>query len=198
MNPDPKRSNRSYWFDPDESLLPFKKSLQDPWYWTCNDSRYTTAFGYEYQETRQGIALKEFQNKYSWSFRKDKTNETIGKCPDDMQPLPIVSAQVFQYTQEAKDIFKKLGQGSAGIPAVAQPAPPPVRSSRVAASHPPGIVPAQAEPAKQMQVQASAPVVPSEKAFSNIPSELASKATEIKIDESKVSRSWYIDMLVER
>jgi len=98
-------------------------------FWTPNLARDTKAFGYEYADTAGKQARKEvrreFAHKYGWSTERG-VNQPIGRPPEDMLPLDICKAQVFQYTSGddvgkllkplvpplAQDIVEPIGQES--------------------------------------------------------------------------------------
>ncbi|KXJ86569.1 hypothetical protein Micbo1qcDRAFT_208983 [Microdochium bolleyi] len=101
----------------DSNLLPFRKwpKVDDPKsrYWTPNRARDTKAFGYTYPDTADGQSGEQirddFAQRYGWSRRLD-VNQDFGPVPEDMQPLEVSKAQVFQYTSgvPSKDLFKHL------------------------------------------------------------------------------------------
>ncbi|KPM45160.1 hypothetical protein AK830_g1416 [Neonectria ditissima] len=120
-------NGRKHWFDDfaDEeskalggsNLLPFRKwPLVDDKadrYWTPDRAWDTTDFGYAYPETAGGKTgdqvRDEFARRYGWSRRLD-VNQEFGTAPEDMQPLKVSEAQVFQYTSgvPSGDLLKDL------------------------------------------------------------------------------------------
>ncbi|KAF5591026.1 tyrosinase precursor (monophenol monooxygenase) [Fusarium subglutinans] len=84
-------------------LTPFRKSVSEnneKKYWTSDLSRRTTDFGYTYPDTARGQTgdniRKEFREKYEWS-RRTTAKLVFGTPPDDMKPIEVGEAQVFQY-----------------------------------------------------------------------------------------------------
>ncbi|KAF5558860.1 tyrosinase precursor (monophenol monooxygenase) [Fusarium phyllophilum] len=99
------------------NLTPFRKSLSETnekTYWTSNMSRRTTDFGYTYPDTARGqtgdTIRKEFREKYEWS-RRTTARPVIGTPPDDMQPIQVGEAQVFDYKHgtSSGDLFQHPG-----------------------------------------------------------------------------------------
>ncbi|KAF5635886.1 tyrosinase precursor (monophenol monooxygenase) [Fusarium sp. NRRL 52700] len=98
-------------------LTPFRKSIsenKEKKYWTSNLSRRTTDFGYTYPDTARGqtgdTLRKEFRQKYEWS-RRTTVKPVIGTPPDDMKPIEVGEAQVFQYPSgnSSRDLLKSPG-----------------------------------------------------------------------------------------
>ncbi|RBQ80962.1 hypothetical protein FVER14953_10660 [Fusarium verticillioides] len=98
-------------------LTPFRKSVsenKEKTYWTSNLSRETKTFGYTYPDTARGqtgdTIRKEFREKYEWS-RRTTVKPVFGTPPDDMQPIQVGDAQVFQYTSDTSsgDLLKNPG-----------------------------------------------------------------------------------------
>lgn len=175
-----KLTDLKLWFDPDKPLFPFRtESKGQGWdYWTCNSSKETATFGYRYPDTPEKAApadvLKTFRDNYSWSYRVDEIRPDFEKCPEDMLPLKMHTAQVYQFTEEVLKKFDRMQK------ALVEHAAKALRISAPMA----------------LTKQVEEPVVnPSERAFTNSsPDELA----DPKIDDKKLSHSWYIDMLVKR
>ncbi|OCL09432.1 Di-copper centre-containing protein [Glonium stellatum] len=173
------------WFDPDKPLEPFRTYKKgntgtrgkDGW-WTCNTSQDTKTYGYSYPDiSLSEDSLVDFNKNYSWSYRKDKAGP-FGKCPENMLPWNTQLAQVYQFTEE--DL---------------QQAPRPFISAMMASNPVPAITPVQAVP-EALNV-AQVPFMTSERTFTSLPSDHPTKAGSA-VDESQVSRSWYIDLLVGR
>ncbi|OBS26116.1 hypothetical protein FPOA_00059 [Fusarium poae] len=90
-----------------DSLKPFRKwplvdkSDAENRYWNSDQARYTTDLGYTYPELANGQTgdkvRQDFARKYEWS-RRTTAELFFGTPPDDMQPLQVGDAQVFQYT----------------------------------------------------------------------------------------------------
>ncbi|KAF5723958.1 tyrosinase precursor (monophenol monooxygenase) [Fusarium mundagurra] len=99
-------------------LRPFRKSFpkdgEKQQYWDSDLSRETKDFGYTYPETAKGqtgdTVRKEFREKYEWSVRTT-AKPVFGTPPDDMKPIQVGKAQVFQYTSDTSsgDLFKHPG-----------------------------------------------------------------------------------------
>jgi hypothetical protein len=176
------------WYDPERVLSPFRTSQkgENKQYWTANASRKLDPFGYDYPETfSEKNPLELWRDSYNWSWRPDGVKE-YGKCPDDMQPRNMSEAQVYQFTDVVIEAFDSdhPGEGPSDE----------VLSCRVASDAVPEIEPVQAV----AQASVKAAIIPSDKSFTNIPAEDASKTSDDDVDESQVSRSWYVDMLVGR
>jgi tyrosinase len=90
-----------------DSLKPFRKwplvdkSDAENRYWNSDQARYITDLGYTYPELANGQTgdkvRQDFARKYEWS-RRTTAELFFGTPPDDMQPLQVGDAQVFQYT----------------------------------------------------------------------------------------------------
>ncbi|KAH7311251.1 hypothetical protein B0I35DRAFT_481241 [Stachybotrys elegans] len=112
-------NGEKHWFNelvPDQqgmgknNLTPFRKwpmvdkADAENRYWTSDQARHTTDFGYTYPELADGqtgdTVRKDFARKYEWSQRTS-ADRVFGTPPDDMQPLRVEKAQVFQYTSGA-------------------------------------------------------------------------------------------------
>lgn len=106
-------------------LTPFRRGTRavegaEQEFWNPTTARDTTVFGYTYPET-QGRELgrdagqadqvrSDFARQYAWSRRLD-VNQNFDSPPEDMMPLPVETAQVFQYTDgvESAGFLKKVG-----------------------------------------------------------------------------------------
>ncbi|KAF4334818.1 tyrosinase precursor (monophenol monooxygenase) [Fusarium beomiforme] len=120
-------NGREHWFneltDEDEKVLgsgslhPFRKwpltEDKAERYWTPDRAWDTADFGYVYPETAGGKTGEqvrdEFARRYGWSRRLD-VNQEFGAPPEDMQPLDVSKAQVFNYKAGVSpgDILKPL------------------------------------------------------------------------------------------
>ncbi|KAF5633744.1 tyrosinase precursor (monophenol monooxygenase) [Fusarium sp. NRRL 25303] len=99
-------------------LTPFRKSFpkdgEKQQYWDSDLSRETKDFGYTYPETAKGqtgeTVRKEFREKYEWS-RRTTANPVFGTPPDNMRPIQVGAAQVFDYEHgtPSGDLFKPPG-----------------------------------------------------------------------------------------
>lgn len=142
-------------------------------------SRDTKRFGYTYPDLERIENDKEavkdrFQKKYGWDRRLTPFQVIQGPA-DDMQPLELKDCQVFKYpagSQWAKE-FKPL---------VKQDAEPAKTFSRLVSI----------KEEKASHFDESAPSAPPE---SDAPAPIVIGSGEI--DESKVSREWYVDEVVE-
>jgi tyrosinase len=183
---------RAY-FDPKVPLEPFRSTatgatgaLGDKGWWTCNTAQYTKTFGYSYADTDVPNPLDNFMKKYAWSFRQDKTGP-FGKCPDNMLPWDTTKAQIYQFTQaELKQANPSVTEAvfHAARTLVAENSVLKSTLSKVASNG-------------ATQESLKTEVVPSDRAFASSADDMP-EAKESEVDESAVSRSWYIDMLVER
>ncbi|KAG5799174.1 hypothetical protein H9Q69_001806 [Fusarium xylarioides] len=100
------------------ALTPFRKSFpkdgEKQQYWDSDLSRETKDFGYTYPDTAKGqtgdTVRKEFREKYEWS-RRTTAKPVFGTPPDDMKPIQVGEAQVFQFTSDTSsgDLFKSPG-----------------------------------------------------------------------------------------
>lgn len=111
VNPTQDGIKPSHWFedltDPrwaemteNTPLYPFRKAVSpEKAYWNSNDSRYTKTFGYSYPDIESGKDAKQiretFKARYAWSRLLEPTE--YGPCPNDMLPLDLSKAQVYQY-----------------------------------------------------------------------------------------------------
>ncbi|KAH7232954.1 common central domain of tyrosinase-domain-containing protein [Fusarium tricinctum] len=83
-------------------------------YWNSDLARKTADFGYIYPELADGQAgdtiRKGFAEKYEWS-RRTTAKPIFGTPPDDMRPIQVGDAQVFQYTSDTSsgDLLKHPG-----------------------------------------------------------------------------------------
>ncbi|KAG8355486.1 hypothetical protein FVEN_g6792 [Fusarium venenatum] len=103
-----------------DNLVPFRKwPLVDKTdannrYWNSDRARYTTDLGYTYPELAKGqtgdAVRKDFARKYEWS-RRTTAELGFGTPPDDMLPLQVGKAQVFQYLDgiPSGDLLKHPG-----------------------------------------------------------------------------------------
>ncbi|CAJ0543941.1 Ff.00g040030.m01.CDS01 [Fusarium sp. VM40] len=86
-------------------LTPFRK-------WTSENK--TADFGYTYPELANGqtgdTVRKDFAEKYEWS-RRTTAKPVFGTPPDDMRPIQVGDAQVFNYTSDSSsgDLLKHPG-----------------------------------------------------------------------------------------
>ncbi|KAF5583284.1 tyrosinase precursor (monophenol monooxygenase) [Fusarium pseudoanthophilum] len=99
------------------NLMPFRKSISEnkaKTYWNSDMSRRTTDFGYTYPDLAEGqtgdTVRKEFREKYEWS-RRTTARPVFGTPPDNMKPIQVGKAQVFQYTSDTSlgDLLKHPG-----------------------------------------------------------------------------------------
>ncbi|KAF5693620.1 tyrosinase precursor (monophenol monooxygenase) [Fusarium denticulatum] len=99
------------------NLMPFRKSISEnkaKTYWNSDMSRRTTDFGYTYPDLAGGqtgdTVRKEFREKYEWS-RRTTARPVFGTPPDNMKPIQVGKAQVFQYTSDTSsgDLLKNPG-----------------------------------------------------------------------------------------
>lgn len=84
-------------------MLPFRKyplvsDLKER-YWNPNRSRNTEDFGYTYLDLKESEeeTRKAFAKNYGWS-RRLTPFEPFGEPPEEMKPLDLSGAQVYQYT----------------------------------------------------------------------------------------------------
>lgn len=99
-------------------LTPFRKSVSETnekTYWTSNLSRRTTDFGYTYPDLANGqtgdTVRKEFREKYEWA-RRTTAKPFLGTPPDNMRPIQVGGAPVFDYKHgtSSGDLFKHPGE----------------------------------------------------------------------------------------
>ncbi|SCV49123.1 related to tyrosinase precursor (monophenol monooxygenase) [Fusarium fujikuroi] len=99
-------------------LTPFRKSVSETnkkTYWTSNLSRRTTDFGYTYPDLANGqtgdTVRKEFREKYEWA-RRTTAKPFLGTPPDNMRPIQVGGAPVFDYKHSTSsgDLFKHPGE----------------------------------------------------------------------------------------
>lgn len=139
----------------------------------------TKTFGYTYPDLERIESDKEavkdrFQNKYSWD-RRLTPFQAIQAPADDMQPLDLKDCQVFKYPAGSKwaTEFKPL---------MKQDTQPAKTFKRLVSI----------KEEKASNFDESAPSAPPE---SDAPAPIVIGPGEI--DESKVSREWYVDEVVE-
>ncbi|KAF2205503.1 Di-copper centre-containing protein [Delitschia confertaspora ATCC 74209] len=162
-----------------ENLLPFRTQKEPKEeFWNSDQVYNTEAFGYYYEDTTFGTpdeVKAEFFRKYKWSVRRAGVTE-FGKIPEDMKPLPVESAEVFQYSSE------KPGD------IVLQP------------DQPEGFISVLKDTEKVVTpiAKGDQSAVADKRVMTNIPDQLAAEFSKTEIVEEKVSRHWYLDQAVER
>jgi hypothetical protein len=161
--------------------MPFRRYPQnsEKRYWDSNLSKDTKTFGYIYPDL-EGVesdkeAVKDrFQKKYGWDRRLSPFQEPKGPS-DDMQPLDLKDCQVFKYP-EGSEWAKEF------TPLVKKDTEPAKAFARLVSI----------KEEKASHFEESAPSKPPE---SDAPAPIVIGPGEI--DESKVSREWYVDEVVE-
>jgi tyrosinase len=185
-------TRRGVYWDPTEPLLPFRnktKDLANPkdkaGFWNSNASQSVKAFGYTYGDVEASPVLKTFEDNYSWFTRKNR-GDKFQPCPSNMRPLDMTKAQIFQFSAaELKE---------SAIPTAKAVAQTVISgATKVMAAAPVKRMAAKAAPQSVLKNE----VDPSSRSFIG-PTESTPKINPEDIDETQVSRSWYIDMLVER
>ncbi|KAJ1326981.1 tyrosinase [Microdochium nivale] len=103
-----------------DNLTPFRKwPLVDKAdaknrYWNSDRARDTADLGYTYPELADGqtgdTVRQDFATKYEWS-RRTTAKRAFGTPPNDMRPVQVGEAQVFQYTSgtPSGDLLKHPG-----------------------------------------------------------------------------------------
>lgn len=103
----------------DKSLLPFRQHKQPSGdiFWTPNEVRDWTKFGYTYPDLEGDKSpeaiRKRFYEMYAWS-RRLIPGDIVGihlQCPEEMSPLDVSKAQVFQFDEGSAEeyLFEGLG-----------------------------------------------------------------------------------------
>ncbi|CVL03756.1 related to tyrosinase precursor (monophenol monooxygenase) [Fusarium mangiferae] len=87
----------------DADLTPFRKSFpedKEKQYWNSHLARQTADFGYAYPELADGqtgdTVREDFRKKYEWA-RRTTARRVLGTPPDNMRPIQVGSAQVFNW-----------------------------------------------------------------------------------------------------
>ena len=188
------RSISNAYFNPKEPLMPFRSvkngevgTLGDNGWWTCDTSRSTNTFGYSYADTDVADPMQNFNQKYGWSIRWNQGDQ-FGQCPAEMLPYKTTDAQIFQFGQADLDpsrpsIMKSVVQAAESI----------MPSGLLS-----GNVFAQAAPEEPKQAVLTPESQAATRTIKSQTTDGTLEAPKSEVDESAVSRSWYIDMEVER
>jgi tyrosinase len=173
-------------------LLPFRSSkVGGEKFWKPDQTRDWKTFGYTYADVEFGSpkeVLQAFKDKYGWSCRKHESDDSFGKCPDNMKPLPVLeNAQVFKYSSNdlADAIIGPVLAQTAEMSLLA------ADSSIVAQEVQADSIPSEATSHEQT-------ADPSDRAFVNVPEEVVNDPGSSTVEESKADRQWFVDVLVER
>jgi hypothetical protein len=142
----------------------------------------------------------KFSDHYSWSVRDQNGNFGDGP-PADMQPLDLSKAQVYQYPPThafSRFVSKSVHTAQKVVAHRAQT----VTKATVGEAKPQGAAKQPAAPEKAAAPASSKPAAPKDtpssgKAFTSIPAQHPLAAPK-DIDESKISREWFVDIIVER
>jgi hypothetical protein len=141
----------------------------------------------------------EFNRKYEWSYRVDGVRD-FGDCPPDMQPLDLSGAQVYQFpsTHTVVHSFSKAVASAhktvtSSAEAVTKAT---VGETTKGEAEPAGALPKAAAP-KSAKPAAAKDTPEQGRAFTNLPAQSPLLAPR-NYDESKISREWFVDIVVER
>lgn len=91
---------KSWFEDSGKSLWPFRSSRvgDRSEFWTSDLARYSDAFGYSCPDLHGSPTPEKLKNdfahRYRWS-EKDENGISL-KCPEDMKPVDVSQAQLFQ------------------------------------------------------------------------------------------------------
>jgi tyrosinase len=183
------------WYSPahkafqEATLLPFRTSKEPEEFWKPDQTRDWETFGYTYADVESGspdAVLNAFRAKYGWGCRK-RRNDAFGECPDDMKPLDLQEAQVFDFSASRPEhaIIRPLLVPTAEFSLLAA-------DSTVATQQ----VETEAVAAETVSHEQTAD--PKERAFVNISEEVVEDPGSSAVEESNVDRQWFVDVLVER
>lgn len=193
------------WFTADEKatekadLLPFRvaKDASGQTFWNSTTSRYLEAFGYTYPDivgSAEQVRAK-FKEHYEWSVRT--VRKPYGQPPADMLPLDLSKAQVYQYGV----VHSTTHNLNNGLLHAQQAVLATVQSTKETAGKTAKISATEVQKAgKSGSDLTSSTQNPSSRegtAFQNLPAE-APEAAPQHVDESKTSREWFVDNIVQR
>ncbi|MCJ1396693.1 hypothetical protein MMC18_009585 [Xylographa bjoerkii] len=183
-----QKMNPNSWFSDDkqnkEPLKPFRNTKKSPVeketdYWTSLDCEKTEDFGYTYpdikDEPNAPEMLARFKKRYEWS-RRLRPDDKFGKPPLDMEPLDLSAAPVFDYPKDTPE--------AAAFNDISKTFRKPTEKLNIET---PNIT-------LPIQQQAVSSAMASQPEYQNI----AATLEPSKIDESRVSREWFVDDVVER
>lgn len=181
--PDRPGANKERYSD----LLPFRTTRNPDTFWKADTVRDPEVFGYSYPDLEgkdPATVLQNFRDKYEWSFRLPNKREHFGPCPKDMLPWNVYDAQVFQFKEGSKEhaIIEPLLPKLATVNLVASA----VSNSSIAREE------EKREPVERPEVDVET------RAYISLVDEVVSNPSESTVKEDEVSRTWYIDLLVER
>jgi hypothetical protein len=185
------------------NLLPFRTVKSPEKFWSSRGSKSTQDFGYTYPDLVGNASQVEtaFKNHYSWSVRT-ASHPTIGTPPADMTPLDLSQAQVFQYTQAAAVSDRAINLMAAAAPAgLQQPvvmAQKAVSSTAAAAKEVGGATAKETSKNKGPADPAQKKKLAKERTFKNLGDGQKSITAAPDVQESTVSREWFVDDVVER
>ena len=192
------------WMSNDQAnLLPFRTAKSPEKFWNSHGSKSTQDFGYTYPDLVGNATQVEtaFKNHYSWSVRT-ASHPTIGTPPADMTPLDLSQAQVFQYTQAAGVSDRAINLMAAAAPAGLQKplmlAQKAVSSTTTAAKEVVGAPMKEASKKKGPHDADQRKKLAKERTFKNLGDAQKSIIAAPDVQESTVSREWFVDDVVER
>lgn len=167
-------------------------------YWNGNTSQKTQDFGYVYREavgTPQEVQDR-FAKLYSWSVRSKTESGDYEPPPPEMEPLNVNTAQVFQYTAASvpNTLMSMAAVEAPQVVMQAMETTAKVASDVVGSSAPK----AEPSPANVDPTPAAPGTRADGAAFTNFEPAAETEAPAKSIDESKYSRDWYVDNVVER
>jgi hypothetical protein len=139
----------------------------------------------------------EFNRKYEWSYRVAGVRD-FGDCPPDMQPLDLSQAQVYQFPS-THAVVHSVSKAVASAQKVVASGAEAVTKATVGNTTKGGAKPALPKAAAPQSANpAAAKDTPGQgKAFTNLPTH-SPLAAPRNYDESKISREWFVDIVVER
>lgn len=182
----------------EEDALPFRYGLGTRPMWNANLSKDTKAFGYLYKDAigSPDAVKKRISDIYGWMVR-DKTNK-IGSIHKDMEIIPVNEAQVFTGKAPLEAAKHMASMAVASAPQVLMNA---MQATVHTLSSSAGLSLGRFhQTLKSVEGITAKPVKPgtstSRAVFTNL---VASPATTPQtVDESKYTRNWYVDSVVER
>lgn len=196
----------SSWMSNDQAnLLPFRTSKNPAKFWSSRASKSTQDFGYTYADlVGNSIQVENaFKNHYSWSVRT-ASQPKFGIPPADMTPLDLSKAPVFQFTQSAAVTDHAVNLMAAAAPAGAQQ--PLAMAQRVVSSTIAAAKEVVDGATKETMAQkknvpedpAQRKKIAKERAFKNLGDAQKSITAASDVQESTISREWFVDDVVER
>lgn len=163
-------------------------------------TRKTQSFGYTYPDIvgDPNKVRQAFVNHYSWAQRT-ASHPDVTSPPADMQPFDLTKAPVFQYTS-APAFSGILPSPQAFMQAAAETVKAPVTfAKQVASSAAAAKAVSNGEPShRHSQASGSQQQIAADHALSDMKDAHKAVGPTESVDESKVSREWYVDDVVER